>query len=94
MNYSLFQIDFVFCKVTPEIWKTYGTRTFSYEKTSTDRVYRDYEVVSNTPMCPIMNHLVLRAKDYLEIIPVGRHLEAKMTVMGKPMICPTFKSHN
>jgi hypothetical protein len=47
------------------------------------RTYKEYEVLSNTPLCKLVNLLVLRAKDFLEIIPIGRHIEVKMNVMGR-----------
>jgi len=47
------------------------------------RTYKEYEVLSNTPLCKLVNLLVLRTKDFLEVIPIGRHIEVKMNVMGR-----------
>lgn len=35
------------------------------------------------PLSKLVHLLVVRAKDYLELVPIGRHVEAKMSVMGK-----------
>lgn len=34
-------------------------------------------------MCEGVHLLVVRSNDYVEVLPVGRHVEAKMIVMGK-----------
>lgn len=77
------QIDFTFMKKLKDIWKSQGIHTLLRESTTNKRTYKEYEVLSNTPLCKLVNLLVLRAKDFLELIPVGRHIEVKMNVMGK-----------
>lgn len=79
----MLQVDFTFAKKIKDIWKSLGSRTLSRETITNTRTYKEYEVLSNTPLCKLVNLLVLRAKDSLELIPVGRHIEVKMNVMGK-----------
>ena len=76
-------MNFSFTKKTGSLWKSYGTESTEYEVKSKERLYREYEVVSNSSLCKVVNLIVLRAKDYLEVIPIGRHLEVKMNVQGK-----------
>lgn len=75
------QVDFTFMKKLKDIWKSQGNHTLSRESITNKRTYKEYEVLSNTPLCKLVNLLVLRAKDFLELIPVGRHIEVKMNVM-------------
>lgn len=79
----MLQVDFTFTKKLKGIWKSQGNHTLSRESITNKRTYREYEVLSNTPLCKLVNLLVLRAKDFLELIPVGRHIEVKMNIMGK-----------
>ncbi|XP_012278953.1 cytochrome b5 reductase 4 isoform X2 [Orussus abietinus] len=81
-NPDITEIEFTFTKQKGELWKTHGAEMQSHEMESNTRQYRDYEVVSNTPLCKVVYLIVLRAKDYVELVPVGRHIEAKMNVMG------------
>lgn len=53
------------------------------ESITNKRTYKEYEVLSNTSLCKLVHLLVLRAKDSLELIPIGRHVEVKMNVMGE-----------
>lgn len=53
------------------------------ELVANKRTYKEYKVLSNTPLGRLVHLLVLRAKDFLELIPIGRHVEVKMNVMGK-----------
>jgi len=79
----MLQVDFTFIKKLKDIWKSQGNHTLSQESVTNKRTYREYEVLSNTSLCKLVNLLVLRAKDFLELIPIGRHIEVKMNVMGK-----------
>ncbi|KAH0954678.1 hypothetical protein HN011_005271 [Eciton burchellii] len=81
-DFDTMQVDFTFTKQIKDIWKIQGTHTSSRESMTDKRTYKEYEVLSNTPLCKLVNLLVLRAKDFLEIIPIGRHIEVKMNVMG------------
>ncbi|XP_015113819.1 cytochrome b5 reductase 4 isoform X1 [Diachasma alloeum] len=80
-NYESMEVEFTFTKTTGKLWNSYGTRTVAID-TKNDRCYRDWEVVSNTSLCDSVNLLVLRCSDYMEVTPVGRHIEAKMSVLG------------
>lgn len=79
----LFQVNFIFTKKTGALWKSFGTRTTEFKEKLKERLYREYEVVSNTLLCKVVHLMVLRAKDYLELVPIGRHLEAKKSVLGR-----------
>ncbi|TGZ49629.1 cytochrome b5 reductase 4 isoform X1 [Temnothorax longispinosus] len=81
-DFDTMQVDFTFTKRLKDIWKSQGNHTLSRESITNKRTYKEYEVLSNTPLCKLVNLLVLRAKDFLELIPVGRHIEVKMNVMG------------
>lgn len=81
-NFDTMQVDFTFIKKTKDIWKAQGDHTLSKESASNKRTYKEYEVLSNILLCKVVNLLVLRAKDSLELIPIGRHVEVKMNIMG------------
>jgi len=82
----MLQIDFTFTKKIKDIWKSQGNHTLSRESITNKRTYKEYKVLSNTPLCNLVNLLVLRATDFLELIPIGRYIEVKMNVMGKYII--------
>lgn len=82
----MLQVDFTFTKKIKDIWKSQGNHTLLRESITNKRTYKEYKVLSNTPLCKIVNLLVLRATDFLELIPIGRHIEVKMNVMGKYII--------
>lgn len=79
----MLQVDFTFTKKIKDIWKSQGNHTLSRESITNKRTYKEYQVLSNTPLCKLVNLLVLRATDFLELIPIGRHIEVKMNIMGK-----------
>ncbi|KAK0094409.1 hypothetical protein PV326_010945 [Microctonus aethiopoides] len=81
-NYDTMEIDFCFTKLTGKIWNFYGNRTIGSQIKSTERNYRQWQIVCNTILCDNINHLVLKSKDYMEIMRIGRHVEVKMDVMG------------
>ncbi|XP_014599928.1 PREDICTED: cytochrome b5 reductase 4 isoform X1 [Polistes canadensis] len=81
-NYENMEVDFTFKKKDKIVWKTQGNHTLSREPITNKRTYKGYEVLTNTPLCKLVHLLVLRAKDSLELIPIGRHLEAKMNIAG------------
>lgn len=82
----MLQIDFTFTKKIKDIWKSQGNHTLSRESITNKRTYKEYKVLSNIPLCNLVNLLVLRATDFLELIPIGRYIEVKMNVMGKYII--------
>ncbi|XP_029033088.1 cytochrome b5 reductase 4 isoform X1 [Osmia bicornis bicornis] len=81
-NLDTMEVDFTFTKKKKEIWKTLGSHTISRETNTSSRIYKEYEVLANIPLSKLVHLLVVRAKDYLELVPIGRHVEAKMSVMG------------
>ncbi|XP_043254510.1 cytochrome b5 reductase 4 isoform X1 [Colletes gigas] len=81
-NLETMEVDFTFAKKTKGIWKSQGSHTIWREPNTNARMYKEYEVLANTPFSELVHLLVLRAKDSLELVPVGRHVEAKMNVMG------------
>lgn len=81
-NHETMEVNFIFTKKTGALWKSFGTRTTEFKEKLKERLYREYEVVSNTLLCKVVHLMVLRAKDYLELVPIGRHLEAKKSVLG------------
>ncbi|XP_011631411.1 cytochrome b5 reductase 4 isoform X2 [Pogonomyrmex barbatus] len=81
-DFDTMQVDFTFTKKIKNIWKSQGSHTLLRESITNKRTYKEYEVLSNTSLCKLVNLLVLRTKDFLELIPAGRHVEVKMDVMG------------
>ncbi|KMQ94077.1 cytochrome b5 reductase 4 [Lasius niger] len=81
-DFDIMQVDFTFTKKIKDIWKSQGNHTLSRESITNKRTYREYKVLSNTLLCKLVNLLVLRATDFLELIPIGRHIEVKMNIMG------------
>ncbi|RLU26461.1 hypothetical protein DMN91_000256 [Ooceraea biroi] len=81
-DFDTMQVDFTFVKKIKDIWKSQGNHASSRESVISKRTYKEYEVLSNTPLCKLVHLLVVRAKDFVELIPIGRHIEVKMNVMG------------
>lgn len=81
-NFDTMEIDFTFTKQKKEIWKSQGSQTISRETNTNSRIYKEYEVVTNKPLSKLVHLLVVRAKNFLQVVPIGRHVEAKMNVMG------------
>ncbi|XP_043579160.1 cytochrome b5 reductase 4 isoform X3 [Bombus pyrosoma] len=81
-NFETMEINFTFTKQRKELWKSQGTQTIYRETNTNSRTYREYEVLTNKPLSKLVHLLVVRAKDSLQIVPIGRHVEAKMNVMG------------
>ncbi|XP_029176310.1 cytochrome b5 reductase 4 isoform X1 [Nylanderia fulva] len=81
-DFDIMQVDFTFTKKIKDIWKSQGNHTLSRESITNKRTYKEYKVLSNTLLCKLVNLLVLRATDFLELIPIGRHIEVKMNIMG------------
>ncbi|XP_046629743.1 cytochrome b5 reductase 4 isoform X1 [Neodiprion virginianus] len=81
-NFESMKMEITYTKKEPGLWKTFGTYKTVRERNAKQRTYREYEVVSNTPLCKLVHLIVLRTKEYLEIVPIGRHVEAKLQIMG------------
>ncbi|KAI4485098.1 hypothetical protein M0802_012748 [Mischocyttarus mexicanus] len=81
-NYENMEIDFTFRKKNKIVWKSEGSHTLSREPITNKRTYKEYQVLTNASLCKLVHLLVLRAKDSLELIPIGRHLEVKMNIAG------------
>ncbi|XP_066597171.1 cytochrome b5 reductase 4 isoform X2 [Prorops nasuta] len=81
-DFTTMEVEFTFSKKEKNLWKCHGSHTLSKESSTESRTYREYEVVTNLNLCKLVNFLVLRSQGFLGIIPAGRHLEAKMNVMG------------
>ncbi|KAJ8679441.1 hypothetical protein QAD02_015228 [Eretmocerus hayati] len=76
------EVQIVFKKKERGTWKSYGTSKTTQEKTDrAKRAYNKYEVLENTPLCKTVHRLVLRSQDFMQLIPPGRHVDAKMNVM-------------
>ncbi|XP_068968967.1 cytochrome b5 reductase 4 isoform X2 [Bombus flavifrons] len=81
-NFETKEITFTFTKQREELWKSYGNQTVFKETNMDSRTYKEYQVLTNIPLSKLVHLLVVRAKDFLQIVPIGRHVEAKMNVMG------------
>ncbi|PBC31547.1 Cytochrome b5 reductase [Apis cerana cerana] len=81
-NFDTMEVDFTFTKQKKEIWKSQGSQTISRETNTNSRIYKEYEVVTNKSLSKLVHLLVVRAKNFLQVVPIGRHVEAKMNVMG------------
>ncbi|XP_023245149.1 cytochrome b5 reductase 4 [Copidosoma floridanum] len=87
------EIELVFKKKNRGIWKSYGTHSASQEepvagKAMAKRTYNEYEVLENTGLCEAVRLLVLRARNYVQLVPAGRHVQAKLHVMGTEVSRP------
>ncbi|XP_058799091.1 cytochrome b5 reductase 4 isoform X2 [Phymastichus coffea] len=86
------EIEISFKKKERGIWKTYGTFEESSEKlgptAAAERTYSEYEVLENTPLCKVVHLLVLRARNFIQLVPPGRYLDAKMNVNGTEVSRP------
>ncbi|CAL7947311.1 unnamed protein product [Xylocopa violacea] len=81
-DFNTMDIDFTFPKQEKEIWKSQGSQTISKEKNANTRTYKEYEVVANKPLNKFVHMLVVRAKNYMQVVPISRHIELKMTIKG------------
>ncbi|KOX68616.1 Cytochrome b5 reductase 4 [Melipona quadrifasciata] len=87
-NFETMQVDFTFLKQEKMPWINYGIQMIMRE-TSTARLFREYEVVANILLSNLVHLLVLRAKDFLQIITPGRHVIVKLNdidmLLGKDL---------
>ncbi|XP_011502582.1 PREDICTED: cytochrome b5 reductase 4 [Ceratosolen solmsi marchali] len=75
--------EIVFKKKDKGIWKMQDISIISNEKRNlSTRMYNKYEVLENTLLCKIIHLLILRAQNYIQVIPPGRHVEVKLNIMG------------
>ncbi|XP_050472230.1 cytochrome b5 reductase 4 isoform X3 [Bombus huntii] len=81
-DFEMREMTFTFAKRRIGLWKSYGNQTILRETNMDDRMYTEYEVLTNKPLSKLVHLLVVRAKDFLQVIPIGRHVEVKMNVMG------------
>lgn len=81
-NFETGEISFCFSKIIGGLWKSYGSRVTVSNTKRFEKDYRSWEVVSNTVLCEAVHLLVLKSNNYMEIMVTGRHVEAKMNVMG------------
>ncbi|KOX69460.1 hypothetical protein WN51_06544, partial [Melipona quadrifasciata] len=66
---------FTFTKRERRPWMNYDFRVTNVSRTAgIIRVYTEYQVVSNEPLSNLIHLLVVRAKDFLQIVPIGRHV--------------------
>lgn len=70
-------------KQKQELWKSYGEQMVCREMNRDNRTYREYQVLTNKQLSKLVHLLVVRAKDFLQIVPIGRHVEAMLNVMGE-----------
>ena len=76
------QMEFTFIKREKMPWMKYGLQMITRDN-STVRAFRDYEVVANEPLSSQVHLLVVRAKDFLQIIHPGRHVVVKLNEFGE-----------
>ncbi|XP_003394638.2 cytochrome b5 reductase 4 isoform X3 [Bombus terrestris] len=81
-NFETREITFTFMKQKQELWKSYGEQMVCREMNRDNRTYREYQVLTNKQLSKLVHLLVVRAKDFLQIVPIGRHVEAMLNVMG------------
>ncbi|KAK9308471.1 hypothetical protein QLX08_001624 [Tetragonisca angustula] len=80
-NFETMQMEFTFIKREKMPWMKYGLQMITRDN-STVRAFRDYEVVANEPLSSQVHLLVVRAKDFLQIIHPGRHVVVKLNEFG------------
>ena len=85
------QVEFTFTKIEKRPWPNFGQQVVCREDDS-DRVFVEYEVVANEPLSNLVHLLVVRAKNYLQILPIGRHVIVKLTDVGKYRFSFLFSS--
>lgn len=81
-NTDTMEMDFAFTKQVHDVWKSQGNQTITKETNTNNRTYTEYELVTNKPLSKLVHMLVFRAKDFLQVVPIGKHVEIKMNVMG------------
>ncbi|XP_043509894.1 cytochrome b5 reductase 4 isoform X2 [Frieseomelitta varia] len=80
-NFETMEVEFTFIKRQKMPWMKYGTQLVTKDIT-TDLIYRDYEVVANEPLSSRIHMLIVRAKDFLQIVHPGRHVKLKLNNFG------------
>lgn len=77
------QVEFTFIKRDRTLWSNFGTQTVSREPNDNIPCYREYEVVSNEPLSNQVRMLILRSKDFAQVIPPGKHVKVKLNNLGE-----------
>lgn len=63
-------------------WMKHGSQMIT-RQTSNVLLFKEYEVVANEPLSSQVHLLVVRAKDFLQIVHPGKHVVAKLNDIGE-----------
>ncbi|CAD1480968.1 unnamed protein product, partial [Heterotrigona itama] len=78
------QVEFMFTKQNKMPWMDYGHQLMKKLDTSSNQEeYEEYEIVANEPLSNLVHLLVVRARNFLQILPIGRHVMAQLKNMKK-----------
>ena len=77
------QVEFTLKKREKRPWMNFGQQVPCRDGTFNIRVYREFEVVANEPLSKLIHLFVVRATDYLQIIPIGRHVLVQLVDVGE-----------
>ncbi|KOX69472.1 Cytochrome b5 reductase 4 [Melipona quadrifasciata] len=76
-NHETMKAEFTFTKREKRPWMNYGFQSMGMS-TGNLRVYREYQVVSNEPLSNLIHLLVVRAKEFVQIVPIGRYVQVQL----------------
>lgn len=98
-NYESSEIQLLFKKRNKKIWTNYGSYMLNLEKLSEKREYNEFQVIKNINLNKLVHSLILRAQNFIQMVPPGKHLEVKGNIEGTevsrmytPVPCPDSSS--
>ncbi|KAK1120128.1 hypothetical protein K0M31_012852 [Melipona bicolor] len=78
-NLVTMKAEFTFTKREKRPWLNYGTHVL-VDAMDPGLELREYQVVSNERLSNLIHLLVVRPKDFLQIVPIGRHVIAQLSL--------------
>ncbi|KAK1120121.1 hypothetical protein K0M31_012845 [Melipona bicolor] len=79
-NLITMKAEFTFTKREKMPWPNYGTHVLVDAMVECGLEFREYQVISNEPLSNLTHLLVVRPKDFLQIVPIGRCVLAQLSL--------------
>ncbi|CAD1473023.1 unnamed protein product, partial [Heterotrigona itama] len=77
-NLETMQVEFTFTKRDKMPWMNFGEQVMCRHINDNIQSYREYKVVANEPLSKNVYMLILQSKEFVQILPLGRHVIAKL----------------
>ncbi|XP_043516333.1 cytochrome b5 reductase 4-like [Frieseomelitta varia] len=83
-NLETLKVEFTCAKRERRPWMNLGHQITSGSDVNISgrlKIYREYRVIANEPLSNQVHLLIVQAKDHLQIVPIGRHVMSKITLV-------------